>query len=197
MKHKYRTKIILRKLEHVERKVTSQFKVDILQAINDINSAYNDVKDSTIQNCFKKSGLIDIEEVIETEEESLITDECRELMENSDDMEYSLDEYLNFDDQIQTNAIVSDENLIEQYAELSETEISDTDDEQQDSMVSAPPTVENAMNSISTIRTFFQSKSNISSETFKYLDKVESAVIESKLRSKKQPEITSYFEHMQ
>lgn len=69
--------------------------VTVLDAIKWVGEAWNTVKDTTIQNCFKKAGF-DLTEQLPTE----TTEEKITGRITVDDVEYDLEEFVTFDDRV-------------------------------------------------------------------------------------------------
>jgi hypothetical protein len=131
LKHHYRKTLVKKRLQDLENNNSSSFSsITLLDAINMIAEAWqNDVKETTIKNCFDKAGFsVALHqtdqrfEITEIEDE----DEDESFDQFSSTGFSSLNEYVSFDDDLANCAMMTDDDIIESINEI-EMEIVDED----------------------------------------------------------------------
>jgi hypothetical protein len=139
--------------------------ISLLDAVFMIYSAWNEVKVSTIQNCFSKCGFIinDIEDECDFEENF---DEVWETAQRLLDIDIDFEEFVECDEDLAVNQNLTEEKIIEEIIskrnantseELIESDEEDNDIEISDTLESnqRSPTLMDAIKAVSTLRQYF------------------------------------------
>ena len=193
IKHHYRNKIIVKKIDHIENKQAGELNINILDAINLVNMSFTQVTNQTIKNCFRKSGLVNFEDEGLEEEEQSLENDWQRLKEITNDVEGSFEDYLNIDENLQATEIASNEKLINMFAPQANVVLSDDDDDTESSNENPAVTFHDAFKGLSNVRTFLLSKEGIDAELFYQLDEFEAKLAAFKLNEDVQSRITDYF----
>lgn len=193
LKVHYRKRLI----QHALQSITTgniHKKVNVLQAINMISLAWNQVKSKTIKNCFIKGGFpdpkqderdISDENDDESDDETIIIDEEDWNLLRA---EITFEEYVNCDIDIMTSELCTVDQLIEN--KLSGDKVSEDEDECEEV---TPPSFQDAMDSIEKLRTYFVCQNSTSEKTFNELNSIHNAVLNTRRQSERQTTITDFF----
>lgn len=193
LKVHYRKRLVQHALQSITTG-TIHKKVNVLQAINMISLAWNQVKSKTIKNCFIKGGfsepkqdepnISDENDVDESDDDTIIMDEDDWNLLRA---ETTFEEYLNCDIDIMTSELCTVDQLIEN--KLSGANLSDDEDECDE--VSSP-SFQDALDSIEKLRTYFVCQ-NTSEKTFNELNSIHNAVLNTRRQRECQTTITDFF----
>ncbi|UYV83871.1 hypothetical protein LAZ67_X000477 [Cordylochernes scorpioides] len=136
--------------------------INLKQAVDIISVAWNDVLPATISNCWHHSGIIksDVSSPLDTpqpatqilEQQSLF-DRMKEVLKIPLEMDF--DSYADADNDVVTNAMLSDVEIVESILQAKEEEETDHVDEEVDPIVHIPHPKE-VLESIQTLRLFLQ-----------------------------------------
>ena len=206
LKHRYRTRLVKKMLAHIEASdAQSTFKPTVLDAIRMISAAWQEVKPTTLKNCFRKAGWkkeggMESEADEEEEEEDLIPlSVLRERLLLPESMTF--DDYVSVDDNLLTFEQMTETDLLMEIAasnrdEEEEEEEQDDDggDGQQDNGNSQICSQSEARTFIEELRKYFESKAQTSDITFSSINQLESAV--TKCVNLRQPIINDFFLHL-
>lgn len=172
-----------------------KIKLDILQASRMCKKAWDKVKPETIKNGFKKAGFVNTEdEIVEaTEAEAIPTAVWQDV---AADPNISYEDFLNVDEDVAVCGEITDAEII---AEVLDSEKQDDDGEGSDDEVAGVieepvPTADDAMNHITELRRFFESRIDVSDSYFNSLNMLESFVMAERLNSRKQAKISYFFQ---
>ncbi|UYV82008.1 TIGD4 [Cordylochernes scorpioides] len=175
--------------------------INLKQAVDIISVAWNDVLPATISNCWHHSGIIksDVSSPLDTpqpatqmwEQQSLF-DRMKEVLKIPLEMDF--DSYADADNDVVTNAMLSDVEIVESILQAKEEEETDQVDEEVDPIVHIPHPKE-VLESIQTLRLFLQCQDESKSlhRHLSDLDNIEKSVQHLLLTSKCQKKITNYF----
>jgi hypothetical protein len=136
LKSYYRRKFVQKLIAIIDAKqIPTAKSIDLFDAINFLDSSWNDVSLNTIQNCFKKSGFIisnsdnnsvsDIEEDLNEDINNL----WQELGQNLDLGNTSFEEFVNCDDSLITPELCNDNSASVSNSENCNTEINNETEE--------------------------------------------------------------------
>ncbi|UYV80525.1 hypothetical protein LAZ67_19000466 [Cordylochernes scorpioides] len=156
----YRTRLMRKYLTAYD--AGTALTINIKQALDIISVAWNDVLPATISNCWHHSGIIksDVSSPLDTpqpatqmwEQQSLF-DRMKELLKIPLEMDF--DSYADADNDVVTNAMLSDVEIVESILQAKEEEETDQVDEEVDPIVHIPHPKE-VLESIQTLRLFLQ-----------------------------------------
>ncbi|UYV73501.1 TIGD4 [Cordylochernes scorpioides] len=181
--------------------VGTALTINLKQAVDIISVAWNDVLPATISNCWHHSGIIksDVSSPLDTpqpatqmwEQQSLF-DRMKEVLKIPLEMDF--DSYADADNDVVTNAMLSDVEIVESILQAKEEEETDQVDEEVDPIVHIPHPKE-VLESIQTLRLFLQCQDESKSlhRHLSDLDNIEKSVQHLLLTSKCQKKITNYF----
>lgn len=159
-------------------------KVNLLEAINFISSAWESVNSVVIANCFKKAGFSNGEmtEIYEPEFE-----EEWNTLQNEMNFSISFNEYVNVDNDVTCSKILSVDEICEPEPEENEDEHSDTEDD------TSIPSYFDAVKGLETFRRYVESQENVPEHVFKNLCQLDSFHIQIVEKNRKQKTITDFF----
>ncbi|XP_071035287.1 tigger transposable element-derived protein 6-like [Parasteatoda tepidariorum] len=152
------------------------FKVDVLEAMRLLSSAWNnDVSETTIRNCFRKCRVFK-----ETQSEPVIEElQDEEVIENSD--------FINFDENIAVCGDISDEEFIQI------TEENDESAAEEEGSETIAPNILEARASLEVLQNFLESREEIDSSMFVHLQKIEDLLFLETHKGLLQRKVTDYF----
>ncbi|UYV73765.1 TIGD4 [Cordylochernes scorpioides] len=195
----YRTRLMRKYLTAYD--AGTALTINLKQAVDIISVAWNDVLPATISNCWHHSGIIksDVSSPLDTpqpatqmwEQQSLF-DRMKEVLKIPLEMDF--DSYADADNDVVTNAMLSDVEIVESILQAKEEEETDQVDEEVDPIVHIPHPKE-VLESIQTLRLFLQCQDESKSlhRHLSDLDNIEKSVQHLLLTSKCQNKITNYF----
>ncbi|UYV67207.1 TIGD4 [Cordylochernes scorpioides] len=195
----YRTRLMRKYLTAYD--AGTALTINLKQAVDIISVAWNDVLPATISNCWHHSGIIksDVSSPLDTpqpatqilEQQSLF-DRMKEVLKIPLEMDF--DSYADADNDVVTNAMLSDVEIVESILQAKEEEETDQVDEEVDPIVHIPHPKE-VLESIQTLRLFLQCQDESKSlhRHLSDLDNIEKSVQHLLLTSKRQKKITNYF----
>ncbi|UYV63584.1 TIGD4 [Cordylochernes scorpioides] len=195
----YRTRLMRKYLTAYD--AGTALTINLKQAVDIISVAWNDVLPATISNCWHHSGIIksDVSSPLDTpqpatqmwEQQSLF-DRMKEVLKIPLEMDF--DSYADADNDVVTNAMLSDVEIVESILQAKEEEETDQVDEEVDPIVHIPHPKE-VLESIQTMRLFLQCQDESKSlhRHLSDLDNIEKSVQHLLLTSKCQKKITNYF----
>ncbi|UYV66981.1 TIGD4 [Cordylochernes scorpioides] len=195
----YRTRLMRKYLTAYD--AGTALTINLKQAVDIISVAWNDVLPATISNCWHHSGIIKSDEISpldtpqpETQmwEQQSLFDRMKELLKIPLEMDF--DSYADADNDVVTNAMLSDVEIVESILQAKEEEETDQVDEEVDPIVHIPHPKE-VLESIQTLRLFLQCQDESKSlhRHLSDLDNIEKSVQHLLLTSKCQKKITNYF----
>ncbi len=174
--------------------------ISLLDAVFMIYSAWNEVKVSTIQNCFSKCGFIinDIEDECDFDENF---DEVWETAQRLLDIDIVFEEFVECDEDLAVNENLTEEKIIEEIIsernantseELIESDEEDNDIEISDTLESKQrsPTLMDAIKAVSTLRQYFINCKTIDSDIMYDLDQINQKAFDYNFKILKQTKIT-------
>ncbi|UYV84166.1 K02A2.6-like [Cordylochernes scorpioides] len=195
----YRTRLMRKYLTAYD--AGAALTINLKQAVDIISVAWNDVLPATISNCWHHSGIIksDVSSPLDTpqpatqmwEQQSLF-DRMKEVLKIPLEMDF--DSYADADNDVVTNAMLSDVEIVESILQAKEEEETDQVDEEVDPIVHIPHP-KDVLESIQTLRLFLQCQDESKSlhRHLSDLDNIEKSVQHLLLTSKCQKKITNYF----
>ncbi|XP_042898736.1 tigger transposable element-derived protein 6-like [Parasteatoda tepidariorum] len=164
-------------------------KITVLQAMNMISLARSQATTTTIKNCFKKAGFV--HRTTEYTGGEDVRDDDTIIYEDDWNLlaaEATFDEYMDCDEDVVTSAIFTVDELIQNTQ--SEPHSDSEDDVECQQIV--PPTFQDAMNSIETLRTYFLYH-NTSDKFFQDLDSLHRSLIKAQRQSSHQTTVDNFF----
>ncbi|XP_065304542.1 tigger transposable element-derived protein 6-like [Dermacentor albipictus] len=202
LKAGYRKRLVQRLLLNL--RTGRELKIDLLGAITMLNASWNDVKQETIQNCFRHCGLSASGEAgassSNNHHEPL---DSGEPLEELDELFSQLAEFpgavcdgtaatdfVSVDDDVPTTGELADEDII---ADLTRDAAGDSNC--QDTTSSYPPSCSDALNALSVVRRHCESIEGCGLSCSQSLDNVEKCMLNNAFKIKKQKKINDYFSH--
>lgn len=182
-KHQYRQKLVQLAVEHISDGNVK--KVNVLEAMNFISSAWNQVSKQTIQNCFIKAGYPFREEEVPAGEIELESNTEWHLL----NCDHSFEEYADCDNDVLTTNVLSVEELI---ACNNPTESSSSEDDNDDETNVVPPTFLQAVSYCDELRKFFLCNET-SEKTLHQLNDIQNELYNINRNSSRQKSMTDFF----
>ena len=197
LKHYYRKLVIVRHLRAIEREME---KISILDAMHNLQQAWNNVNETTIANCYKKADFkvfddtdaVDIEADID--EDPLDDLPLARLMGSN----FTMNDYVSVDNDVPTCEELTDDAIVDDIVASRDATPDDNDngDDADDLEIPPvePPTVDMALKACDTLRLFLQQQTNVTDilEKLCHVDKCVMQIDLSK-RCAKQSVITDFF----
>ena len=158
----------------------SEEKVNILDAIYMITSAWNDINQSTIRNCFKKAGII--KDAIIEEEQTNDADDWNFLIETSK-IEVDKNVLITFDDGLE----ISDQD----FNILSDDVTKETDEEKEDDVIEEKITTQEALMCIDKLKKYCCNIDNCDINV-NNIHNIERSIINHRINNLRQPTIIDF-----
>ncbi|UYV61811.1 TIGD4 [Cordylochernes scorpioides] len=156
----YRTRLMRKYLTAYD--AGTALTINLKQAVDIISVAWNDVLPATISNCWHHSGIIksDVSSPLDTPQPATQMWEQQSLFDRKKEvlkipLEMDFDSYADADNDVVTNAMLSDVEIVESILQAKEEEETDQVDEEVDPIVHIPHPKE-VLESIQTLRLFLQ-----------------------------------------
>lgn len=182
---------IVYELEMNAEMTIEKVKVDLLMASKWIRAAWTDVTEATIRNCFRKAGFIYDEEEGEEEEEQMEVEEMPSI-EQVGGTAVSMEDFAAADDGVCV-AGSTEENRI---PDEGEEDMTDTDEEADETVALAQPSVREAISALKTVQKFLLYKGS-GEQQERVLDSLEDLLQKSAMESRKQTTMHDYFPRLQ
>ena len=173
----YRKEVIRKIIADIETNM--QININLLQAIRMMDKAWTSVKQTTIQNCFRKSRF-NVMEMIETVESEADTDLQQEWETVNEyfpiSQPVSFEDFVNFDNEIAVTGLFSDAEIINNVREATISEDESDDNGKNDNESETAITGREAANALSIVRSFFERVEGIQNELFSSLVHIENEI---------------------
>ena len=201
LKHLYRKKIVKEMILHIEGqtrglKADQDFLVDEYQALVYLKSAWAQVTEETITNCFRHAGFKRTNEDTHTTPPTPVDDNFDNLFTRLSDLvslDTTAEAYTDIDNEITTTAEMSISDIV--------ADIKAQDDDEQDEpgqeLIATPepiPTAAQARDALMVVRRFLDK--NGSEKSITALDTVQDFIDDCTLKTMKQSSIQSFFKKM-
>lgn len=193
-KHYYRQTLVKRRLEEIEKKLPAS-KIDVLEAIHLMTSAWHKVKKETLQNCFRNAGfkmaeedemsLAQLAQKIENEQRLELEAAVQrfEALAAGDEGFETYSDFIGFDDDVITCDLMQDQDILDATQETQ----NDPHDSTEENSVSLEEVSEestsisssDAENSFKIIRTLMTQSENITPEMFQNFQSIQSAILKN------------------
>ena len=174
---------IISELEIDKAKRIEDVKIDLLLSSKWAKSAWNDVTEATIRNCFKKAGFVRGDQ----EQEPDVGEDLS--LEIPDIGAISMNEFISADDGLSVSGSCNEQAAVGEEEERGD---SDPENEQEDDVVALiEPTNREARQALKTLQTFMLFKNNDEQE--KPFDRIEEFISKCNRDSMIQTSITDYF----
>ena len=196
----YRSRLVRRILAAIERG-NGNIKINILDAINLLYTAWREVTPTTIANCFRKAGFVKeaggaAEEVVEEpfEVDRNVWDAIQEQYE----IDIPFENYVAVDDAVLTGENMTDEEIVQSVIASKDTievkkEEPEEEDEEEEVSDRVPENTAQCLKSIAGIQVFFQT-SSVPEYVLEALKTLEDHAVQSSIaRRKKQCKLTDIF----
>lgn len=201
-KSNYRKEVVQQFLADIERQTPTN--INVLDAMWMATKAWSKVTETTISNCFKKSGFkVNLEDEDDTEHPM---SELTETPANWENVTATLDlqqqiqfeDFVTFDDDVAVCGELSDADIISSVAPVSEenAEEEDEDDvvEEEDTVNEKPdPTIKEAREALSVLKRVFLKKGGLSDTVVKSINDIDCALDVVNISSSKQTTIVDFF----
>lgn len=168
LKLHYRTLILQRQSQCKQE--NREFVLTQLDALRLVQQAWANISQTTITDCFRRANFVPKKNLVKTEkEEDLVLVEERYGKED-------ISEYASIDDNVPTSEPVTDELIIAEI--ISARNGKDSDDEDMDHQLAQqppcvqPPTLQQTLESIDTLRALVETQENAPDKFFQYLDEI-------------------------
>lgn len=184
-KSHYRKNLVRKSLAAMDQGDYSSFKIDVLQAIYFIVSAWERVTSLVIKNCFNKAigNVVEIQEI----ENVTSNDEEENCLSQFGTINLTFDDYTSVDEEVATCGLVSIQEMI---TETEEKDDSSTDEEQVNS--EPPPSFPEALKAYETMRNFLYSN-ELSETEQKHITNIENLLFRFNRKKCVQTQISRYF----
>lgn len=175
----------------------SEFKVDLLNALQILEKAWNSVSDKVIQNCFKKVKFMEQDE--QTEVDDAEYEEAEETWKRLKDSglvspTVGFAEYSAADAQVVIRETVSETSILEEIRENSMTHSEEAnDDPEEDSEAPLPPSTKEALDMVKQLQLYMMCHETKDEDFSGVLHKMNSYLVKQLLAKTKQSTILDYF----
>lgn len=184
-KRHYRKNLVRKAVALIEEGNRENVKIDVLQAINFIVVAWENVSPETIQNCFKKAqGNVAVTENVSNHEM-----ENDEIMQFEDGEGVTFDEYVSVDDKVVTSGVIDIEEMVKEKEGI---ENESEEDGESSTVVTEVPTFAEALKGFETVRNFLFSH-ELSEKEQKDLTNVENLLFAIRTKKCKQVKLSKFF----
>ena len=196
----YRSRLVRRILAAIERR-NGNMKINILDAINLLYTAWREVTPTTIANCFRKAGFVKeaegaAEEVVE--EPSEVDRNVWDAIQEQYEIDIPFENYVAVDDAVLTGENMTDEEIVQSVIASKDTievkkEEPEEEDEEEEVSDRVPENTAQCLESIAGIQAFFQT-SSVPEYVLEALKTLEDHAVQSSIaRRKKQCKLTDIF----
>lgn len=187
-------------IANVDSEKPIDFKIDILRTLFLVRQAWSDVKITTIQNCFKKSGMFETNLEFADNDNCLIDEELWQLAKDNVYIHVTIDEYLDVDDYLESIDVPEDEDDIFKGNLTTENDFvefigDDEEEEEEDTNSDVLATPSQIMCYFDQIQKFLINQENVPNTLFEKITDVQKEVtnVICSNQGRKQSQITNYF----
>lgn len=197
----YRKEVVQQFLRDMESR--SPTNINVLDAMWMITKAWNKVTESTISNCFKKSGFaVTTQEDNPEQPPTQDTDNAegwekiREALNLQEDAEF--EEFVTFDDDVAVCGELTDAEIVSSVTSVPDEDADpEDDDEDQQDCEMPDPTLKEAREALNVLKCFFQKKGGLSDSVVKSITELDCSMDLVNSNSRKQTTITDFFSNKQ
>lgn len=196
-KHFYRRLVVQNILSGMYTDKNGKINIDLLQAARMCNSAWNQVSETTIANCFRKAGFYHKEddEQVEAAEETVPN-----VVDNWEDVGHDVGvpylDFVNMDENLAVCGELTDAEILEDVCKRHESASSEDEGEQPELPQTQIPSCADTMEHISQLRRFVEGQQNVSDSIFQALNRLEDFTTTQCSNSRKQSKISSFFKKL-
>lgn len=195
LKFNYRKQLLRKYLVAIE--AIEEFSISLLDALHMLRSAWNSVKPTTIENCFRHAGFSKIanslasQESADIESEPTFNEIFGKVSELLDCPTVSINEYVSIDNDVSTAPILTEKEILEMVKNPKVS--ADSDDEFDNGFNDAVPvpSTSEVRKMINSVRCYLDAHSN--GEMSKTIDDLEQFVDNIALKNTFQKKITAFF----
>lgn len=196
-KHFYRRLVVQNILSGAYLDEHEKIKINILQAARMCNSAWDQVTQKTIANCFRKGGFCHIE----GEEENEAAREVVPTVDNWEEVRHDAgvryEEFVNMDEDLVVCGEQTDAEIVADVMNKRNDGASSDEEGDQPELPEIPiPTASQASNYIQHLRRFVEGQQNVSDTIFQALNKLEEFTTTRCINCKMQSNISSFFKKL-
>lgn len=174
-------------------KEPSSMKIDLLNALHFAARAWNEVKISTIQNCFVKAGFVfpEVACTHSVDDYSNIEDvQGHEKLLQKE----SFQDYVEVDSHVVTSEMQCVEDLVHEHCSKSQDNDEEEDDDDEDQEMKTPPTTKDALAALQTLRDYISVTADENCESvFDNVYALEKQIMCLNRERSKQTKISAYF----
>lgn len=188
-KHFYRKKLVSKMISFYDNGGGDKFKINVLDAIRMIDSAWTNVKPETIQNCFIKTGISSSNSVtVEIAEEQIEQDIINSVVQSYFTNEISYSDFMNVDADLLTGPD-EDKNTDDLEIKTSSPDKIEESSSEDIDVVSENITISTALESIGNLKSYFENRGypdeNAKNALYKLENQLDTELIRSKTRQLK------------
>jgi hypothetical protein len=196
LKQIYRKKCVQRVIRNIETKKESH-DINLLDAIVLIQKSWDEVKTTTIANCFRKAGFLMSEscENEETQENEESEPEEWKRFQNCISVEVDFQTFVDVDENLETTDYPSETDILHQITSNDEQE-SDQDEDDATHIQNTPPTGLQALDAAKTIRAYIHAQSSVEDQVFSAINVVENFLDNKVSQNMQQKKLTDFFQKL-
>lgn len=193
----YRNEVVQQFLRDMESRLPTN--INVLDAMWMIRKAWNKVTETTISNCFKKSGF-----TITTEEDNLEQpptqeidtvegwEKVKEALELENDAQF--EDFVSFDDDVAVTGELTDSDIISSVTSTPDENMDVIEDDDDEPVCETPdPTLNEARQALQVLKCYFLKKGGLSDSVVKSITELDCSMDLIKITARKQTNITDYF----
>ena len=174
-------------------------KVSLLKALQLLVSAWNEVSQATIVNCFKKAKISDKDQTIAINDEDHLFKEINEDLQELREKDSSLvpesmtaEDLASVDDAVITKeSTLTNEEILEEATKIDDDGVEDIEDEDDEEL--EVPSARDVETSLEILKNLFLFREHRGGHMQDLKNKFETLFIREKVEKRKQVSITSYF----
>lgn len=190
-KHYYRRLVVQKFLAGENIDTNGKVKIDLLQAARLCNNAWDQVKGSTIANCFRKAGFVHETDEEDRSEETVMDVDINEMR---DEEETNFQDFINMNEDVAVCGEMTDVDIVNEV--MKSGEVSSEEEQEDDQPVRPILTVSQAMDCVEDLRRYVEADKDVSNEIIKCLNTLEQYNNSRSIKSKKQLNISSFFKKL-
>lgn len=204
-KTNYRREMVRKFLNDLERQTSK--KINVLDAMWMVIKAWKNVTETTIANCFRKSGF-KVNNPDQDEEDDLedlqplsnLIEGCWPTVQESLNIDMDFEEFVNFDNELAVCGELSEAEILATVTGDGDANagVPEEEDEDEDVGEDEPdPTMKDVREALHVLKCFFLKKSDLSESVVKSITELDCALDAIKLNAGKQSKIDDFFSHSQ
>lgn len=194
LKQIYRKKCVQRLIRNIESGKEIH-DINLLDAIVIIRKSWEEVKESTISNCFRKAGFLlpkPIADEVNQENEEIEPEEWKKF-QKCFSLDLDFDTFVDIDENLAITEYLSESDILQAINTNDGDSDQEEENNEEETVSNNPPTALQVLAAAETVRSYIQAQSGVDDGIFSTLNVLENFLDKKTIENMKQKKVTDFF----